>query len=516
MSGPPSLVVCGARVHGAADGDDAVAVADGRIAAVGPRRRLLAGRSPATRVLDVAGALVCPGFHDAHAHLAATARARLETDLHGMGLAAIRDAVAAAAAERAPGRWVVGRGFDPELFRCAPTHARDLLDAAAPHHPVLLRSHDYHAVALNTAGLRAAGFAPDPPDVEGGVTDRDDAGRPTGILREVSAFVASAHADDLTPAEVARATIVAAVEMRRAGVTAVHDMSGTRDLATLRALDDAGVLPVDVYATVSPGALGDADSRRAGTRLRIAGMKAFLDGALGSRTAHLLAPYEGETCHCGVEVLPRDRTLDAVQSAAALGLPSFLHAIGDAAVRTALDVLSAVAGPGGAALRHRVEHAQMIDDADLPRFAAHGIAASLQPVHIALDAPLVLRHWGARSRRAFPVRRLLDAGACVAFGSDTPIETFDVVAGMRCAVERVGRDGTPLHPEESVTPGEAIDAYTRGAARAAGADAVSGTVATGRIADLTLLSADVVRFPEALADTRVAATVVRGEEDVAP
>lgn len=520
----PDLIVCGARVHGV-EGCDAVAVAGERIVAVGSRAGMLALRAAATRVVDVPRGLVCPGFHDAHGHLVALAEARREFDLHGLGLGAIREAVARAAATRQPGRWIVGRGYDPELFRGATTTARDLLDGATTAHPVLLRSHDYHSVAMSTSALWLTGFGPPrddaapgnvqpfdlPPfDVTGGDVERDAHGAPTGILRETAAMAASAQCRDVTPDELARATIGVCFDLARAGITAIHDMSGTRPHDTLRALDETRCLPLDVFATLSPDDVADAAAARPGrddgARFRVVGMKTFLDGALGSRTAHLLAPYEGETCHCGVEVVARA----AVANAAAAGLPSFLHAIGDAAVRAALDVLGEHRGPAARRLRHRVEHAQMIDDADLPRFAAHGIVASLQPVHMALDAPLVHRHWGARSREAFPVRRLLDSGARIAFGSDTPIESYDVLEGIACAVRRVGRDGTPLHPEEAITVAEALDAYTSGAAWAAGAEADLGRIRTGAAGSLTVISEDIVAHPEALGDARIAATVVRG------
>ncbi|MCG3135285.1 MAG: N-substituted formamide deformylase [Planctomycetes bacterium] len=505
----PDLIVCGARVLGV-PGADAVAVAGERIDAVGSRAGMLALRGPDTMVIDRPRALVLPGLHDAHAHLVPLATARSETDLHGKRLDGIRDLVAAAAARKEPGRWIVGRGFDPELFRGSGETARSLLDRAAPRNPVLLRSHDYHAVALNSAGMTATGFLPHPPEMDGGVVDADAAGAPTGILRETSAMAASALVHDVTDAELALAVAAAVGAMHRTGLAVLHDMSGSRQHGILRRLDEAGALGIDVLATVSPEDVGDRALREPGRQFRVVGMKTFLDGALGSRTAHLLEPYEGEPCHCGVEVLAREAAAEAVRRAAAEGLPSYLHAIGDAAVRTALDVLSADRTAGAAHPRHRIEHAQMIHPDDLPRFAANGIAASMQPVHIALDAPLVHRHWGARSAEAFPVRRLLDSGATVAFGSDAPIETFDVAEGIACATSRTGRDGTRLHPEESVSTAEALLAYTAGAAHAAGVERDFGAIRRGAVASLTVLSEDVASHAGAVADLGVVATVVRG------
>jgi predicted amidohydrolase YtcJ len=359
---------------------------------------------------------------------------------------------------------------------------------------------------MNTFGMLTAGFLPRPPEIDGGSFDRDAAGAPTGIVREMAAIRASAYAEDLSGAELADAVAAVFPELHRAGVTAVHEMSGSRVHPALRSLDETGRLGVDVYATVSPGDAGGAELRAPGRAFTVVGMKTFLDGALGSRTAHLLAPYEGDAAHRGVEVLPPDETRRLVAETAAAGLPSYLHAIGDAAVRAALDALESAPG-----LRHRVEHAQMVHDDDLPRFARAGIVASMQPVHMALDAPIVHRHWGARSREAFPTRRLLDSGAIVAFGSDAPIETCDALAGIRCATSRRGRDGTALSPDEAVSPAEAIAAYTRGAAAAVSRENSTGSLRVGDAANVTLLTEDVVARPESLADCAVAATIVRGQ-----
>ena len=510
MSTAPDLIVLASAAFGV-PGADAVVIHQGRITAVTARRAAMAMRGAGTRVVDAPRGLVCAGFHDAHAHLVPFGMARREIDLHGMDLAGIAEAMRVAAAHRPAGRWLIGRGFDPEVFRLGDATARAALDAAVPGLPVLLRSHDYHSAALNTLGLLKAGFVPKVPEIEGGRVDRDESGAPNGILREMAAFAASSQAEDLNADELAETVAAILPELHRAGITAVHDMSGSRAHAPLRALDAAGRLSITVYATVSPGETGIATLRTPGRSIATVGMKTFLDGALGSRTAHLLEPYEDDACHCGIATLPPAAVRDLVRETAAAGLPSYLHAIGDAAVRTALDAVEGVRGPDGAALRHRVEHAQMIHDADLPRFARSGIVASMQPVHMALDAPLVHRHWGARAAEAFPVRRLLKSGAPVAFGSDAPIETCDVLAGIRCAVSRRGTDGTPISPEESISPAEALDAYTRGAAWAVSRERQSGALRVGDAANVTLLSRNIALSPESLADAAVAATIAAGE-----
>ena len=522
-SEPRELVICGARVFGV-EGSDAVFLRGDRIEAVGSRKgmRALAGKS--ALVIDRPRALICPGLHDAHVHLGHLGAARMELDLHGMNPGQVRDAVAERVDQgsRELSRFVIGRGFDPEIFRGAGVSARALLDEASPARPVLLRSHDYHAVALNTVALQRTGFLPHTPQIDGGVVDRDGAGELTGILREMSAFHASVQSNDVTDAELAHGVLRSIVSLHKAGITAVHDMSGTRHLDILRSLDDANSLPIEVFATVSPGDVADQSLRRVGATLRIVGMKAFLDGALGSRTARLLEPYEGETCHCGVEVLPHEQAAAAVRAAADAGLPSYLHAIGDRAVRTALDVLQSHGHPTpgdgeqrvapSRRLRHRVEHAQMIHPLDLPRFADLGIAASMQPVHMALDAPLIGKHWGARASEAFPLRSLLQSGARLAFGSDAPIETFDVFEGIACATQRRGRDGTALAADEAISVADALTAYTSGAAWCVGAEHELGSIRRGGLANLTLISEDIAApgGEAALGSATIDATIVRG------
>ncbi len=501
----PELIVVAARLLGAPG--SAVAVQDGRISGVGDARALLRERGPRTRVVTAPNGLLCAGFHDAHVHVVLAAASRTEVDLHGLDGPAVVDAVRAAAAARPPGRWVIGRGFDPAQFPGVAT-ARTLLDAAAPDHPVLVRSHDYHSAALNTPALEIAGVRHDTPDQPGGRIERDAHGEPDGVLREAAAMRAEARAGDLTDDELAKETEAVLRELARAGLTALHDMSGSRYDPVLRLLASADRLTLPLITTVSPG---EAPWCGGGPRLRCGGVKIFLDGALGTRTALLLTPYEGESAHRGIAVTTPDAARERVLAAAARGLPSYLHAIGDAAVRTALDVTEGVGAPDGSPLRHRVEHAQMVHGDDIARFGAAGIVASVQPVHIAEDATLAHEHWGARSNEAFPLRRLLDAGAPLAFGSDAPIETPDVLDGVRCAVTRTGRDGTELHPEEALTVEEALRAYTSGAAWAAGLENECGALRPGLRASLTLLNRDILTHREALDDCAVAATVVDGD-----
>jgi predicted amidohydrolase YtcJ len=265
------------------------------------------------------------------------------------------------------------------------------------------------------------------------------------------------------------------------------------------------LLDLEIFATVSPDDATRRDLPTGGRRLHVRGTKVFLDGSLGARSAALLDPYCTMGEHRGYLALDPAALRASVARAAGAGLPSWIHAIGDAAVRSALDACETAPG-----LRHRIEHAQMIHPDDVVRFARLGVVASVQPIHMLEDAHWVHRLWGERSTRAFPLRALIDAGATLAFGSDTPVEAFDVLDGIRAALERTGRHGDALHPEQRLTVGESLRAFTSGAAYAAGCEDELGTVEAGRLASLVLLSHDIAHDAAHLEHCTVAATFVRG------
>ncbi len=505
-----SATVLSARAVFGHPGADAVLLAGDRILAVGTRSAMRRMAPTPPEILRAEGGLICPGFHDAHIHLGLYAERLAELELRGRDLEQVQRALGEAARTRDPAAWIVGGGLDPSVTRAPGATPADRLEAAAPGRLVLLRTHDYHGVHVSRSALRAldAVISAAP----AAHVERGSDGKPTGVLLESASLAAEARASDLSDADVEAGILTCVADLVAHGITAVHEMSGDRDRAALARLDVSGRLPIDVFATLGPSEerlpppSGDRLHR---DRLQIVALKAFLDGSLGSRSAHLLEPYEGaDDGHCGLVVTDAATARAAVERAARLGLPSWLHAIGDAAVRTALDLLQAVSVPGS--VPHRVEHAQMIHDDDLPRFAETGVVASLQPIHLRVDAALARRHWGRRAREAFPLRRLLDLGAAVALGSDAPVESPDPIEGIRAAVDRRGEDGSRLAPDEAITVAEAIAGYTIGAARAVGRQADLGRIAPGATGNLTVLSHDVVSDPANLADCRIAATVVSG------
>ncbi|OGF09182.1 MAG: hypothetical protein A2W00_12330 [Candidatus Eisenbacteria bacterium RBG_16_71_46] len=488
----------GAPVPGA----DGIAIGSGRILAVGGTRALEALAGPRTRRVDARGATVTPGITDAHLHLLHWARAQAQIALAGAATRAEALARVRRALDGRPGATAaIGRGWDANLWNEPPE--RGVLDAVSGERPVLLHSHDFHALWVNSAALRAAGVSRDTPDPRGGRIERDAAGEPTGVVREhavrrfaaLEAGVAGTADAELLPQAVGR--------LHAFGITAVHDFEGAEALRALRAVARAGAAPLRVLMHLPHAQLDAAlalglESGIGDDVFRIGAVKLFADGTLGSRTAAVLEPYDGTT-ERGMELIPPAELRATVERALAGGLAVAIHAIGDRAVRSALDAFEAAGALAARpALPSRIEHVQLLDPADRPRFANLGVAASLQPLHCTADLDLVERHWHTRRERAYPWRTLFAAGARLAFGSDAPVESPSVAAGLHAAVTRQRADGRPgggFLPAERLTLDEALGAYTEGGARLAGSWPRLGRLAAGLEADLVVWDADLHALP---------------------
>ncbi len=511
-----SLLVVNAKPwSGAPLAADAVLLRDGRVHAVGARPEL-AALEPRARVVDAAGATVTPGLVDAHLHLVPWARGRRQPDLAGQrSRAAALAAVAAALAALPPGTEpVVGRGWDDDGWEAPPE--RSALDALAPDRPVLLHRHDFHALWVNGAALRAARITRETPDPHGGRFERDAAGEPTGVVREDAVRAFQPLDDRAVPAPDAAVLDAAAHALHAEGVTAVHDyqrnaedwhrMHALAGRARLRVLQHVGLEQMrEATRTGLRGGEGD-DWFRTGS------LKLFADGTLGSRTAAMFEPY-GDAPGRGMTLIEPDALAELVSEAAGAGFSVAIHAIGDAAVRHSLDAIAAHRDRlARLALPPRIEHAQLVHDEDVPRFAALGVAASMQPQHAASDAPYARRAWGKRCRLAYAWRTLLEAGAPLAFGSDAPVEPPSASLGLACAVARLTADGKPFHPEQAIPLDAALQAYTSGSARLAAGRLGRGTLEPGEPADVVVWDRDLHRAePADLGGARPRLTVLAGE-----
>jgi predicted amidohydrolase YtcJ len=521
---PPTLVVVNARIWTAdarrpwADG---LAVAGDRITAVGSSAEMRKRAAGETRVVDARGMLVVPGFIDSHIHF-------LEG---GFGLSSVQlrdartpsefvDRIAAYAAKIPVGTWITHGDWDHERWG-GELPRRDWIDAATPSHPVWVRRLDGHMSLANGAALAAAGVTRATPDVDGGTIVRDERGEPTGIFKD-NAESLVARVVPRASAERQDAALDAAMRfVAERGVTSVHHMGTWDDLGVFERAHAAGRLATRIYAavpihtwerlrdTIATGGAGDA-------WLRIGALKGFVDGSLGSHTAAMLEPFTDAPNDCGLFVNTPEDLYRWTAGADAAGLRLIVHAIGDRAIRTQLDVFERVSRENGPRdRRFRIEHAQHVAPADIPRFAALGVIASMQPYHAIDDGRWAERVIGAeRARWTYAFRSLLDAGARLAFGSDWFVAPPTPLEGIYAAVTRRTLDGAHpegWHPEQRITVEEALRAYTSDAAYASFEETDKGRLASGALADFVMLDRDITRgAPETIRDARVATTVIGG------
>jgi hypothetical protein len=513
---------------------DTLVVRAGRVAFAGRRADV---NAPAGEPeLDLGGRAVLPGPVDAHGHLMYLARLRLTLDVAGAASeAASAERVAARALVARAGGWITGRGWDQNRWPGARFPTRESLDRAAPHHPVALVRVDGHAIWANSAALRIAGVDRRTPDPAGGRIERDDRGEPTGVLvdtaqelvRRVEPRPSRAQLDDAVRGAVADCLAV--------GLTGVHEMGADLDaLAAYRRLVDAGAFPFRNHVALRgadeaawQAALDEGPARGGDGRLVVGAVKLMADGALGSRGAALHAPYCDDPSNRGLLLLPVEELEARARAAARRGFQVCVHAIGDRANTLVLDALEAVirgrpsAGGGrlaavpGTDPRHRVEHAQILAEPDIPRFRALGVLPSMQPTHCTSDMPWADTRLGAeRLPGAYAWRSLLRTGTVIAGGSDFPVELPNPFHGIHAAVTRRPRSGPDpeWQPGQRMTRAEAVRAFTAWNAYAAHRETDLGTLEPGKWADLVVCSADVFTCGETeIAAIEPVLTLVAGE-----
>lgn len=522
MSAKADLVLYNGRVRGP-NGTiySAIACGSGRILALGDDAEARSWLEPGGEAVDLEGRTVLPAFHDAHTHFAAFALERSGVDLKGVtSLAEAARRVGEAARALRPGAWITGWGWSHDLWG-GEMPTRDLLDRAAPGYSVALSRNDGHGLWVSSEALRRAGITRDTPDPERGVIHRDSRGEPTGVLTERAMAPVEAVIPVPASAEIVQAIETALPIAYRAGLGAITCMEALADYRAYQTLRDEGRLGLRVGMCLAANDFDEeveliAREGRGDAWLHWTHLKLFADGALNPRTAWMLEPYADDPTNRGISVMPPEEIRRWSERAADAGFALAVHAIGDAANRAVLDALEATRDrwkPRG--LRPRIEHAQTLAPSDVPRFAALGVVASMQPIHCTQDLVVADRALGPRADRAYVFRSLADSGAILAFGSDCPVETLDVLAGLYAATARRRANGYPeggWFPAQRLTPDEAVGAYTCGAARAEGEERHRGSLEPGKLADLVVLSRDIFDTPpEALLDTRVDGTIVGGE-----
>ncbi|MFP5378399.1 MAG: amidohydrolase [Vicinamibacteria bacterium] len=535
--GPIDLMVVNGRVF-TADGRgtmaEAVAVQGNRIVRVGTTREVLRMRRPQTEVIDAGGNAVVPGFNDAHLHFLSGGLGLHQVNLQeATTVDEVRDTVAAWAEANPDSAWVRGRGWYYTTFAGGlPT--RQMLDAIVADRPAWLTAYDGHSGWANSKALELAGITRRTPNPPGGIIEKDPrTGEPTGVLKETAMRLMAGVLPETTREERLQALGEAVDEAHRLGVTSVQNASGSLDEFELYDdLREAGDLDVRVYSAISVGpdvTAGDYDRFDAirerfsdDPLFKVGAIKLMVDGVIEGHTAAMLAPYADRPESAGEARFTPERLTEVVTELDRRGWQIMIHAIGDRGVRMALDAFEHAAEVNPAperGRRHRIEHIETIDPADIPRFAELGVAASYQPYH-GLPSPEGGDVWSTaigpeRAARGWIFATLHEAGARLVFGSDWPVVSMDPRFGLHVAVNRTTLDGEPeggLPPEERLGLETALEAYTRAGAWASFDDLRKGAIAPDMLADIVILSTDIFdETPTSLLHTAVDVTIFDGK-----
>jgi predicted amidohydrolase YtcJ len=529
----------------------AIAIANGKVLAAGSDADLLKLKAPKTRVIDLNGAFAMPGFNDAHTHIGEAGRQKLSVNLVGVhSLAEMQQRIRVYVATAKPGSWIEGGGWDHTLWadnKDAKLPSRTDLDAVTGGHPAIFRRVDGHMAVANSAALAAANITSATPDPAGAKIDRDASGNPTGILREAAAnALVFSKIPPPSMEERRMALEVAIQDILSNGVTSIQDNSDWEDFLAFEELEHTNNLHLRVgewLAFDTP--LATLKERRASHRaddplLHITQLKGYMDGSLGSRTAALEEPYSDDPGNSGLPRYQQDKLNQMAAERAMAGFQLGFHAIGDRANAIALNAFGVAdqvanypptppepgsdphivtkpesgAPPPPAALRFRVEHAQVLLPGDFDRFEKEGIIASMQPSHLLTDMKWATDRLGPeRINYAYAWKSFLEHHVTLAFGTDYPVELINPFRGLYSAVTRQNEAGTQtFQPQEKISLNEAIYAYTQASAFGEFREKVKGRLEPGYLADLIVLDRDITTAtPQQLLRTKVLRTVVNGE-----
>jgi len=511
---------------------EALAAEGGRIVAVGTRDDVEKHIGASTEVIDLGGRLAIPGFIDSHGHFMGVGDARIQLNLRETeSWDDVVARVAEAAAQAEPGEWIRGRGWPQDKWTAVPAPnvegfpIHDSLSAVSPENPVLLTHASGHALFANAKAMELAGVDDATPDPEGGEILRDGNGRATGLFREnAEGLIHRARPAEGTPAEMRKMVELASQECLQKGVTSFHDAgSSFATVDFLKQAADEGFLGVRLWIMIR----APEDELReklpayftrdyADHRLAVGGVKISLDGALGSRGAWLLEPYSDSPESTGLNTASLDMTRRVAELAVEDGYQLCIHAIGDRANREVLDVYEDTfeAHPEKSDLRFRIEHAQHLHPDDIPRFAELGVIAAMQGVHCTSDGPWVPDRLGDKRSEegAYVWQKLLQSGAKVTNGTDAPVEDVNPLKSFYSTVTRRMTNGELFYPDQKMSRMEALRSYTIDAAYAAFEEDLKGSLDVGKLADVVVLSKDVLTVPdEEILDAKVDYTIVGGK-----
>jgi predicted amidohydrolase YtcJ len=506
---------------------EAVAILGERIVAVGSAADLDAWRGSATKVIDAGGKLLLPGFNDSHVHFI---DGGIQLDSIDLRNSTGPDDFARKVAERAKitpkGEWITGGDWDEEKWTPPQLPTRQMIDAVTPNTPVFLNRYDGHEVLVNSLALKLAGITSATKNPPGGEIVRDAQGNPTGILKDSAQSLVSDKMPPISHERRTRAAKRALAYAARLGVTSVQAMSADYDdIRVYTELAERGELTSRIY--VAPTLSTWQNEAQVGIRhawgsplLRVGALKAFADGSLGSTTAYFFQPYNDAPKTRGLlsdAMQPLSKMRERMMKADDAGLQLCIHAIGDQAISTILDLFTDVQKAHGTTdRRFRIEHAQHIASKDFDRFASLDVIASMQPYHAIDDGRWAERRIGPeRIKTTYAFRTLLDKGVHLAFGTDWTVAPLDPMKTLYAAVTRATLDGKNPDgwvPEQKIKLTEAVEAYTMGSAYAEYQEKEKGSITPGKLADMVLLSDDIFQLdPKKIADVQVDLTVMGGK-----
>ena len=517
----------------------AIAIRGDRIEAVGTNDSIQRYIGPATQVIDLRGQLAIPGLIESHGHFMGLGQSKMTLDLMDVkSWDEIVAMVAAAARQAPPGEWIVGRGWHQEKWRSVPKPNiegfpfHDALSKVSPNNPVLLTHASGHASFVNAKAMELSNLTAATQNPSGGEILKDSGGRPIGLLRETASSLASralegwrakktAEERDLDARRQVELAAKAALEV---GVTSFQDAGESfTTIDLLKKVAAEGKLGIRLWVMVRDSndtirakmpqykAVGLNDNH-----LTIAAIKVVADGALGSRGAWLLAPYADSAASVGLPTNSPESIAETARIAADNGVQLGTHAIGDRANRETLNVYERLfkTRPDLKDLRWRIEHAQHISAADIPRFGQLGVIPVMQAIHATSDAPYVLARLGAARAEegAYPWQKLIQSGAIIANGTDVPVERIDPMANFHASITRKTKDGTVFYGDQKMSRAEALKSYTWNGAFAAKEETLKGSLTVGKLADITVLSKDIMTVAEdEIPSTTVSYTIVGGK-----
>jgi predicted amidohydrolase YtcJ len=498
---------------------EAIAITAGKIVAVGSNAQIARQITPATKVIDLNGHLAIPGFIEGHGHFMGLGESKMMLNLRdAKNWDQIVAMVAAAAKEAKPGEWIVGRGWHQEKWDARPQPnvngfpVNTSLNAVSPNNPVFLEHVSGHAAFVNDAALKKAGITRNTPNPPGGDITKDTAGNPIGLLNERAQGLVKVERDG----QADKAIDLAAEECISKGITTFEDAGSPVDVIE-RLKKRAAALPLRMWVMLRvPNAEITPNMRVIGygdNHLTVRAIKKYMDGALGSRGAWMLEPYSDLPSTSGLAIDSPEEIGRTAKLALANGYQLCVHAIGDRANREVLNVCEkALAGKRD--LRWRIEHAQHIDPADIPRFAKLGVFAMMQGVHCTSDAPMVIPRLGPKRAEegAYVWQSLIQSGAHVGNGTDVPVEDVSPIACYYASVTRRLKDGSTFYPAQKMSRMQALRSYTVENAYAAFEENLKGTLEVGKLGDVTVLSKDILIVPdEEILNTQVEYTIVGGK-----